>query len=99
MIPNLENRLHATGVERLNLLGKHADVLMQGYLGEAVPIEALSSDALRKLLAAHIVWRPDDSGEVKLTAKVNDLIAAMLQDESRRQINTDVADDAIVFML
>ncbi|MGE4532249.1 hypothetical protein [Halomonas sp.] len=88
----LESRLIATGVERLSLLGKHAEALMAGYARDEVPLEGLSTTALNRLLAARILWRPDEQGGVKLAPKVRELIAEMLADESRRHVNADVAE-------
>lgn len=88
----LESRLVTTGVERLALLGRHAEALMQGYTQEEVPLAGLSATALRRLLAARIVWRPDEQGGVKLTPKVRELIAEMTADEARRHVNADVAE-------
>lgn len=88
----LESRLLKTGSERLALLGKHADVLMQAYTRDEVPLESLSDSALRKLLAARILWRPDEQSGVKLAPKVRELIAEMLADETRRHVNADVAE-------
>lgn len=88
----LESRLMATGTERLSLLGRYADVLMQGYSRDEVPLEPLTDGALRKLLAARILWRPDEHGAVKLTPKVRELIAEMLADETRRHVNADVGE-------
>lgn len=88
----LESRLMTTGVERLALLGRHSETLMKGYVSDDVPLEGLSSNALRRLFAARIVWRPDEQSGVKLTPKMRELIAEMVADESRRQVNADVAD-------
>ncbi|MFM9269003.1 hypothetical protein ACJ7V3_01900 [Halomonas elongata] len=88
----LESRLLGTGVERLALLGKHAEALMQGYSRDEIPLEALSDTTLRRLLAARIVWRPDEQSGVKLAPKVRELIAEMLADETRRQVNADVGE-------
>ncbi|MCW4152910.1 hypothetical protein OM427_25695 [Halomonas sp. 18H] len=88
----LEGRLASTGVERLALLGKHAEALMQGYSRDEVPLANLSERALNKLLAARIVWRPDEQGGVKLAPRVRELIAEMLADETRRQVNADVGE-------
>lgn len=90
--PGLESRLITTGVERLALLGRHAEALMQGYANDQVPLEGLSNTALRKLLSARIVWRPDEQGGLKLTPKVRELIAEMVSDEARRHVNADVAE-------
>lgn len=90
--PGLESRLITTGVERLSLLGRHAESLMQGYAHDEVPLEGLSNTALRRLLAARIVWRPDEQSGVKLTPKVRELIAEMVADEARRHVNADVAE-------
>ncbi|MGM0703684.1 MAG: hypothetical protein ACQEUG_14960 [Pseudomonadota bacterium] len=88
----LESRLITTGVERLALLGKHAEALMAGYARDEVPLEGLSTTALNRLLAARILWRPDEQGGVKLAPKVRELIADMLADETRRHVNADVAE-------
>nr|WP_284041533.1 hypothetical protein [Halomonas olivaria] len=88
----MESRLLKTGSERLALLGRHADVLMQGYTRDEVPLDNLSDSALRKLLAARLLWRPDEQSGVKLAPKVRELIAEMLSDETRRHVNADVAE-------
>lgn len=88
----LDNRLLATGVERLALLGKHAEALMAGYVRDEVPLEGLSTTALNRLLAARILWRPDEQAGVKLAPKVRELVAEMLADETRRHVNADVAE-------
>ncbi|MCG5515364.1 MULTISPECIES: hypothetical protein [unclassified Ectothiorhodospira] len=88
----LESRLISTGVERLALLGKHAETLMAGYACDEVPLEGLSTTALNRLLAARILWRPDEHSGVKLAPKVRELIAEMLADETRRHVNADVAE-------
>ncbi|GKW49072.1 hypothetical protein [Halomonas sp. NCCP-2165] len=88
----LESRLVTTGVERLALLGKHAEALMAGYARDEVPLEGLSTTALNRLLAARLLWRPDEQGGVKLAPKVRELIAEMLADETRRHVNADVAE-------
>ena len=88
----LESRLVSTGVERLALLGKHAEALMGGYARDEVPLEGLSTTALNRLLAARILWRPDEQSGVKLAPKVRELIAEMLADETRRHVNADVAE-------
>jgi len=84
--------LYEVGVERLALVGKHAKALMQGYLQGEVEQEALSEQAARKLIAARVLYQPDDSLGYKLRQPVTQLIAAMVTDENRRQINADVAD-------
>ncbi|BBI76316.2 hypothetical protein HAALTHF_54770n [Vreelandella aquamarina] len=91
-VSELESRLLKTGAERLALLGKHAERLMQAYTRDDVPLEGLSDGALRKLLAARVLWRPDEQSGVKLSPKVRDLIAEMLADETRRHVNADVAE-------
>ncbi len=88
----LESRLVSAGVERLALLGKHAEALMAGYACDEVPLEGLSTTALNRLLAARILWRPDEQSGVKLAPKVRELIAEMLADEARRHVNTDVGE-------
>ncbi len=50
-----------TGVDRLALLGKHAEALMAGCARDEVPLERLSTTALNRLLTARILWRPGTS--------------------------------------
>jgi len=86
------NSLFVTGAERLALLGKHHKALMQGYLAGYIDETAFSETALKKLIAARILWRPDEEQALKLRPLVSELIASMVADENRRQINADVAE-------
>lgn len=80
------------GAQRLALLGKHHKLLMQAYLNGFVDEASVSEAALKKLLAARILWRPGDDQPLTLRPLVSELIASMVADENRRQINADVAE-------
>ncbi|MCC5853901.1 MAG: hypothetical protein JJU30_13765 [Alkalimonas sp.] len=84
--------LFAIGAERLALLGKHHKALMQGYLDGHIDETVFSDSALKKLMAARILWRPDEQQPLALRPLVSELIASMVADENRRQINADVAE-------
>ncbi len=88
----LTSNLFAIGAERLALLGKHHKVLMQAYLDGFIDETALNDAALKKLMAARILWRPDEQQSLTLRPLVSELIASMVADESRRQVNADVAE-------
>ena len=88
---NLTSSLFAIGAERLALLGKYHKVLMQGYLQGFVEETELSDSALKKLIAARILWRPDETQSLTLRPQLSELIASMVSDENRRQVNADVA--------
>lgn len=89
---NIASNLFSAGAERLALLGKHHKALMQGYIAGYVDEAAFSELALKKLIAARILWRPDEQQPLALRPLVSELIASMVSDESRRQINADVAE-------
>ncbi len=86
------SNLFSIGAERLALLGKHHKLLMQGYLDGFIDESAFSEGALKKLIAARILWRPDEQQPLALRPLVSELIASMVADENRRQINADVAE-------
>jgi hypothetical protein len=86
------SNLFSIGSERLALLGKHHKALMQGYLDGFIDETAFSEGALKKLIAARILWRPDEQQPLALRPLVSELIASMVADENRRQINADVAE-------
>lgn len=88
----ITSNLLTIGAERLALLGKHHKALMQGYLDGFVDETAFSEGALKKLIAARILWRPDEQQPLALRPLVSELIASMVADENRRQINADVAE-------
>ncbi|MFN4055193.1 MAG: hypothetical protein ACK4GU_09995 [Alishewanella aestuarii] len=90
--PGIASNLFNTGAERLALLGKYHKQLMQGYLDGYVDETAFSEGALKKLIAARILWRPDEQQPLALRPLVSELIASMVADENRRQINADVAE-------
>ncbi|MEP0175173.1 MAG: hypothetical protein ABJH28_13400 [Paraglaciecola sp.] len=86
------NPLFDLGKERLELIGKHSEALMQGYLQGHVDETAFTVQALDKLINGRILWRPDEQQPLALRPNVNDLIASLTQDERKRQINSDVGE-------
>lgn len=88
----LTSGLFRTGSERLALLGKHHQALMKGYLDGYVDETSFSDTALKRLIVARILYRPDEQQPLMLRPLVSELIASMIADENRRQINADVAE-------
>ena len=86
------NPLFQLGKERLELIGKHADALMQGYLQGHIDESSFTQQALDKLINGRILWRPDEQHPLSLRPNVNELIAGLTQDERKRQINSDVGE-------
>lgn len=89
---NQHSNLFQLGRERLALIGKHAEALIQGYLNGHIDETALSEVALNKLIDARILWRPDEQAPLSLRPVMGELIASLTQDERKRQINADVAE-------
>jgi hypothetical protein len=89
--PSQSNPLFGLGKERLELIGKHADALMQGYLEGHINELAFSQQTLQKLLDSRVLFYPDEQS-LSLRPIVNELIASLTQDERKRQINSDVAE-------
>jgi hypothetical protein len=85
------NPLFSLGKERLELIGKHADTLMQGYLEGHVNESDFSQQGLQKLLDSRVLFYPEEQS-LSLRPIVNELIASLTQDERKRQINTDVGE-------
>lgn len=85
------NPLFELGKERLELIGKHAEALMQAYLQGNVNESAFSQHALQKLLDSRVLFYPDEKS-LRLRPIVNELIASLTQDERKRQINSDVGE-------
>ena len=63
---SIASNLFTIGAERLALLGKHHKALMQGYLDGFIDETAFSEAALKKLIAARILWRPDEQQALAL---------------------------------
>ena len=80
------------GAERLALIGKHSQVLMQAYSQNGIDDSELSEAALRKLTQAKLLWRQDEQQGLQLHPLLAELIASLTQDESRRRVHADVAD-------
>lgn len=85
------NPMFELGKERLELIGKHADALMQGYLEGNINESVFSQQALQKLLDSRVLFYPDEQS-LSLRPIVNELIASLTQDERKRQINSDVGE-------
>jgi len=85
------SRLHALGVARLNLIGKHSEQLMHAYINGHFDEVSVNESALDKLVKARLLHRPDENQPLSLRPDVNSLIASLTEDERKRQINADVA--------
>jgi len=85
------SRLHALGVARLNLIGKHSEQLMDAYINGHFDETSVNDSALDKLVKARLLHRPDENQPLSLRPDVNSLIASLTEDERKRQINADVA--------
>lgn len=80
------------GVKRLRLLSQHGEALMRGYAGLTLTDEDFGSRGAEQLLAARMLWRSDNDASLRISHRLRELIAEMLRDEQRRQINTDMAE-------
>src|SRR5690554_2960649 len=79
------------GVERLKLLGKHADLVMRSYYGEPVD-ELAQGKSIEKLLQARIFSHVDEQSGPKLGEPARQLIAQLIADERRRKVNPEIGD-------
>lgn len=86
-----KSRLHALGVARLSLIGKHSEQLMHAYIKGNFDESSVTDVALDKLVKARLLHRPDENQPLALRPDVNSLIASLTEDERKRQINADVA--------
>ncbi|AWL11164.1 hypothetical protein HMF8227_00668 [Saliniradius amylolyticus] len=84
--------LFQLGRQRLALIGRHTDLLMKAYLNGYVDETALSEKALQSLIEARILYRPDEYSPLILKSVVSELVASLVQDERKRQLNADVAE-------
>ena len=89
---NQQSSLYQLGRERLKLIGTHADTLMQGYLSGEIDETSVSEKALNKLIDARLIYRSDEQAPLTLKSIVSEVIASLVQDERKRQINSDVAE-------
>ena len=80
------------GVERLKLLGRHSEIVMQNYYGAELDEAQAGARVVNQLLDANILWRPDEASGLKLTGPVREMIVHLIADEQRRKVNADVGD-------
>lgn len=86
------HRLIDAGVKRLRLLNQHSEALMRGYAGQPLQDTDFGTRGAEHLLAARVLWRKDEDGSLRISHRLREFIAEMLQDEQRRQTNTDMAE-------
>lgn len=80
------------GIERLSLLGRHAEVLVQAYIEGELDTTQLSTSALEKLQQARLIYQPEDDAPPVLRPGLRELLASMLEDEQRRHLQTDIRE-------
>ena len=79
------------GVERLKLLGRHADLVMRSYYGEEIN-ELEQARQIDRLLEARIFSHVDENSGPKLGEPARQLIAQLIADERRRKVNPEIGD-------
>lgn len=79
------------GVDRLKLLGRHAELVMRSYYDE--PLDELQSEkAIARLLDARIFSHVDEHSGPRLSEPARQLIAQLIADERRRKVNPEIGD-------
>lgn len=89
---SVSDQLLEQGEKRLNLIGRHAGILMHAYQTGELDSLAVNEGVLRNLLNARIIYQPESGQGYRLRAPVAQLIASLVVDERRRSIQADVAD-------
>ncbi|OIN02017.1 hypothetical protein BFR57_08170 [Idiomarina sp. MD25a] len=89
---NVSDQRLQQGEKRLNLIGRHAAILMQAYQTGVLDELSVNEGVLRNLLHARIIYQPESGQGYRLRAPVAQLIANLVVDERRRSIQADVAD-------
>lgn len=87
------------GIERLKLLGKHSEMLVQNYHGAQIDELQVGARVLNQLIEANILRRADENSGLKITGPVRDLLVHLTSDEQRRKVNVDVGDFLISIRL
>lgn len=87
-----QHHLIDAGIKRLRLLNQHSKALMRGYAGLTLHDEDFGPRGVEQLLAARVLWRSDTDGSLRISHRLSEFMAEMLQDEQRRHINTDMAE-------
>ena len=86
----MSSNLHQAGVKLLRLLGRHAELVMDTYLGGSIDEEKLEPGTVKKLTDNGILWRPEPGEPLRLSRNVRALLEDGLKDERNRQINANV---------
>lgn len=88
-----QQKMLELGAERLKLLGNYSEALMRAYTTGEFDETEVGERVLQRLIAARILWRPDENLGLKLRPQVTHMIASMIADESRRQTNTEISGE------
>ncbi len=86
----MSRQLHKAGKSFLNQLARHADLLMDTYLGGTVEETEENAKAVAKLTAAGVLRRGDADEPLRLAPPLRALLEEGLRDEKGRQIDTNI---------
>lgn len=82
--------IQQAGVNLLNALSRHAELIMQAYINGSVNPGDTSPKVIDKLLQLGILWRPEADGELRLKHAVRSLLEGSLNDERNRQLDANI---------
>lgn len=80
------------GIERLKLLGKHSELLIQSYYGVPLDEVQVTPRAINQLIDANILERLSEVSGLTLSDPMRQMIAHLIADEQRRKVNADIGD-------
>ncbi|XAI97122.1 hypothetical protein [Dolichospermum phage Dfl-JY45] len=85
-----QSALHAAGVRLLRLLNTHADVVVKAYTQRSLADEDIEPKVAETLMAARVLYRPEEGANLRLAGDVNKMFASTLRDDRNRQVDADV---------
>lgn len=86
----MNQNLFQAGVQFLNALSRHADLIMQVYLSGTLDESAYNPKVVEKLIKQGILWRPESDAELRLKSALRNLLEGTLHDERNRQIDANI---------
>lgn len=80
------------GIERLKLLGRHSELLMQAYYGQPLDEVQIGTRVINQLTDANILQRLGEASGLNLSDPVRQVIVQLIADEQRRKVNADIGE-------
>lgn len=86
----MNQNLNLAGIQLLNALSNHAELIMEAYFSGSITETNYSPKVINNLIENRVLWRPDADIHLRLRPSLRKLLEESLRDEHNRELDANI---------